>query len=379
MTAEKNSEWRFIHVLLKWKKWILVQGLAVGLAASVISLFLPKWYRAESVLAPPKQDLGAFGGFSQILGNLPMGRALGISGLSEEAGLCITLLNSRTLMEGVAQRFGLQALYKKRTLEETVAKLRNRSQFYIDDEGALRIRAVDRDPKRAADLANGFVHFLDSLYNNLSMEKASHNRRFIERRMKENKRSLDSAEAALRVFQQKTNIISLEEQTRVAVEMAGELQAKLLANQLEMGIKMNAFGADHSDVRQMAEENEVIENELKRLQYGGRWMDNGKLIRNTKGKPVVIPLNDIPELALRFLNLYKEVQIQHKLYLFLAQEYEQAKIQEAKDTPTLQVVDKGVPPIKRYKPKRAMVVLSSVLSSTLLFAFLLLFREKQII
>ena len=340
--------------------------IIVALLSVLISLFLPKWYLAETVLTPPKQDVGFLSGFSQIFANMPVSRALGISGISEEASLCMTILNSRTLMECIVNRFDLMHIYKKRNLEESVKYFRKNIDFLVDDEGAIKIKVLDKNPERAANIANQAVFFLDSIYNYLSVHKAKNSRLFFEERLRENKKDLNEAENNLNQFQKKFGIISLEEQTRATVEIIGTLQAKLLANQYEMKLKESILGPNHQEVYRLHQEINAIQDELQKMRIGSNSVQKEEWIQNKKSYNLLVPLDEMPVLAKNYLNLYKEVQIQNKLSLILIQEYEQAKIQEMKDTPVLQVIDKAIPPYKKFKPKRAVFVMSSIFCSVML-------------
>jgi tyrosine-protein kinase Etk/Wzc len=375
MQTLKTTGLDFLLLLGRWKKWLFLNALAVGIVSAVVSLFLPKWYCATTVLAPPQQDLGMLAGFSQMLSSMPMGRALGIGGMSEQAGLYLTLLNSRTLMEAVSDEFDLKTLYRKRNREETVKALRKNVVFGLEDEGALSIQVLDKSPQRAADMANRFVRILDSLNIQLTILRARNNRIFIEKRLQQNRDDMDRAETEMKLFQQANNIISLEEQTAATVMVAAELQAQMLAYQYEQNAAKGIYGESHSEVLRLGEQISSIEKELRKMRYGDSLSDKRLILRDKTGGEVFMPLFKIPDLGQRYLKLFKEVQVQNKLYTFLVQQYEQAKIQEMKDTPTVQIIDKAVAPIRKAKPKRAIVVLSSVFSCSLAFVLVLFWRE----
>lgn len=215
-------------------------------------------------------------------------------------------------------------------------------------------------------MANSFIYYLDSLNIRLNVQKAKNNRVFIGGRLNENKKDMEMAEKTLMEFQQKHNMIALEEQTEAAIMVASELQARMLASKFELGLKSRVFGQKHSEVLRLEEEIASIEKELEKLRFGENLTEKGVVIREGQGGDVLIPLYKIPEIGQQYLQLYKEVQVQNKLYIFLVQQFEQAKIQEVKDTPTVQVIDKAVPPIRKAKPKRAIIVISSVFCSTFL-------------
>lgn len=366
---------KYLYVIYRWRKLILLNAILVGFISSIIVLFLPKWYKAETVLAPPKQDFSLLTGFSQMFSNIPLSRTLGLRSASEETDLCITILNSRTIMECIVKKYRLQKLYKKRNMEDAVHYLRKNVDFIVEDEGAIRIKVLDKSPDQAAAMANDFVFFLDSLFNHLLTQKAKNNRVFIEKRLSETKLDMEKAEEALQLYQQKYNIISLEGQTKAIVEIFSELQARLLANRFELALKESIFGSNFSDVQRLNEEIVAMEKELEKLKYGENNYSHGKIVKREDNKNIIVPISEMPKIALTYLNLYKEVQVQNKLYLLLMQEYEQAKIQELKDTPIIQVIDKAIPPIKKCKPKRFIIVFSCIFSCTIIFSSIIFLFE----
>ena len=362
--------------ILKWKKWIILHVFIVGLISSGISILLPKWYQAKTILAPPEEEPGLMGSLSQMVSSIPLTGLMGLGGVSDQLGLYLTILKSRTLREIIINKYNLDRVYKTPHIEETMKCLNRNVDFLLTDEGALQISVLDKQPIRAAEMANSFVHFLDSIFIQLQIHQARNARIFVEKRLAENRIDLENAESALMRFQQNYNMVALEEQTRITVSAAAELQAQIIASRFEMGMKSAAFGKNHTDVMRLESEIKSIEKEIERLQYGEFLVKDGMIIQKDSQKEIMIPLNKVPEIGQQYLRLYKELQIQNNLYIYLIQQYEQAKIQEIKDTPTIQVIDTAVPPIKKYKPKRMIIVISSVFTTTLLFLMFIVFYEK---
>ena len=365
----------YLYFLVKRWKWIVLNGFIVGVLSAAVSFLLPKWYRAESVIAPPQEDFSLMGGMAQMLSAIPMTRALGLGGMSEETGLYVAILESRTVMEAVARKHDLENIYREKNLEEAVRTFRKNVDIALEDEGSVKVRVLDKNPQRAADMVNDMVFYLDSLNIRLNVQRARNNRIFIEKRLEENIREMDAAEKTLMAFQQEHNMIALEEQTEAAITVAAELQAQMLKAQFELGMISSSLGEAHSEVLRRKEQIASIENELEKLRYG-KLSEEGMAIKKEKGGEVLIPLVQIPEIGQKYLTLYKQVQVQNKLYIFLVQEYEQAKIQEIKDTPTVQVIDRGVPPIRKFKPKRILIVLSCAFVCTLVLVLWICFRER---
>ena len=200
----------YLYFLLKRKKWLAINALCVGVVSLIISFVIPKWYKAETVLAPPKQDTGLIDNMTQMLSFSSIGQMMGLGGMTEETGLYLTILESRTAMESIANKFHLQKLYKKPNIEKTIKALRFNVDITVEDEGALTIEVLDKDPQRAANMANSFSHFLDSLLIHLTVQRARNNRIYIENQLQEIYHNMEKADDSLGGFQKKHNMISLK-------------------------------------------------------------------------------------------------------------------------------------------------------------------------
>jgi uncharacterized protein involved in exopolysaccharide biosynthesis len=224
---ERTTPIDLFILLAQKKKYYFFNFVLVGLLSTVIALSLPKWFQAETKILPPSKDLGFLGGFSQIFSNLPMTRALGIKGMSEEEGICISILNSRTLSEVIIRKHNLTIQYKKPDIEKTIKVFQERLKYFNDEEGSIVIRFTDNNPMRSSEITNDIVKILDSLYVSLNLDRTSRNRIVVEKRLFQNRADMEKVETELANFQKKYNIVSLEEQTKATVEVMSQLQAKL--------------------------------------------------------------------------------------------------------------------------------------------------------
>jgi len=363
--------------LLKWRKWILINFLAVCLVTAGISFLLPKWYRATATIMPPTEEMGELG-LSPLTVNLAQ---LGFIRGPEKSLAYLAILESRTVMESVARKFDLASVYKTKNMEATIDVLRSKVDVQIQQEGTITVSVLDKDPQRAADLANAFVYYLDSLNTELNIEKARNNRIFIEKRYEENKRDLKKTEEALKAFQQTYGAISLPEQTKAAIMAAADLQAQIIALEVELGVKERSLSPTHQEVIQLKTQLSELKKKLNKIKFGNeKGFSKGQTMRNNATEEFFIPFIEIPEVGLEYARLLREVEVQSKLYELLTQQYEQAKIQEAKDTPTVQVLDKAVPPLKKAKPKRVIITLTSGISCTIIFIlFIFIYERIQIV
>src|ERR1035437_8039373 len=200
----------YFKLLGKWKKFIIINFLIVTVAALVVSFLLPQWFLATATVLPPQnQSLSSsmLGGASSLLKSLPLGGKLGGAGSGTYNHLAI--LNSRTAMERVVTKFDLITVYEvsDKSLEKTIKQLRENTSFTFTDEDYISIEVYDKNPQRAADIANYFVDILNEMSIALATIEGKNNRIFIEKRLAQRQEELKKSEEALKTYQQKSEII----------------------------------------------------------------------------------------------------------------------------------------------------------------------------
>jgi uncharacterized protein involved in exopolysaccharide biosynthesis len=308
---------------------------------------------------------------ASLVSNLPI-KGLGLNLGSNQVTSYLAILQSRTVREEVAVRFNLQEVYDQKDIEKTLEELDDNVSFTIGKEGQIVISVLDKSPERAANMANTFVMLLDSLNRNFKITRARNNRVLVEKRFNENVNTLGKVETQLKQFQEKHGVIDIPEQTKAAILGAAELQAQVYATEIELGVKEQYLKTDHASIV----EGRAMLRELKRKLNE---MEGSSLPQATNGHAeaprLFIPFTQVPELGLQYARLYREVLVQNKLFEFLFQMYEQAKIQEAKDSPTVQVLDQGKVAIRKAKPKRMIMVLVAGLLSLVLTGIYVFGRE----
>ncbi len=367
----------YLSLLIKWKKSIIINCFAVCLIVAVISLIIPKSYTSRTTIMPPTDDSGGFG-LSSLLGNLPVGGlGMGLSGLSEGTYTFIAILNSRTVMESVAIKFKLQDRYKTENMEETIKTLHENVLVEINDEGTITLEVSaktqffsfgeeDIETKELArNMANFFIDQLDKINIKLKLEKARNTRTFIEKRYNQNLDDIRKAEEEFKDYQEKHGAVALPEQTAAMITAAAELKAQTILKEVQVGVLQKFLSNTHPNyIKAQAELNELNDklNELK----------NNKKEINEGSESLFLPFDDVPEIGLQYVRLFREVKLQETLLEFLLPQYEQAKIQEMRDTPTVQVLDPAVTPEKKSKPKRMLLVFAAGFIS-LIFVFMAIY------
>ncbi|MBN2200616.1 hypothetical protein JW777_01540 [bacterium] len=380
--SQKMHQWiDFLDILMRHKKLLLVNFLVVSILAAAFSLILPKVYRAQTTILPPAEEGDALG-LSSLISKMPLsGFGINLGGVSEETYSILAVLKSRTLMESTARRFDLVKRYKAEDMEYTVKKLRENVSVKVNDEGTVTIavkcgtsmapnKAKTEDAQRTSmEMANFLVAELDRLNKGLKTERARHFRGFIEKRYIQNREDLRNAEEALKRFQQSKGAFSLPDQVAAEIAATSKIRAEIMAKEMEAGMLEQFFSSGHPE----ALKTRAVLRELNR-KYGEIIQGNGGSGGRTQND-LMLPMKDLPDLGIQYARLYREVMLQEKLMEFILPQYEQAKIQEARNTPTVQVLDEAVIPVKRIKPKRAFFVLQWAAISLFISVSVILIRE----
>jgi len=363
--------WDYFYVLYKWRKFIVINVFVITLVAVIVALLLPVQYKATAtVVAPRKTDIfGGLGALGQSIREFaPFLR--GLSGGQLPLFTYLAILNSRTAMEKVVEKFDLIKVYgiKDSSMEKAVKKLRSNTDFEIDENGILVINVYDRDRQRAADMGNYFIDVLNEINIKLNTEEARNNRIVIEKRYLQNLSDLRAAEDTLKKFQQRYGIYYLPEQTKAAIEAAAELEARIIAEEVKLGILQRQFGEDAPEVKTAMIQIEEMKKRLNQMKEGSE--------KSKNEMSLFVPFKDVPELGLQYLRLYRDYEIQNKLLEFIVPLYEQAKIEEQKNVPVVQVLDYAVPPEKKARPFRTLIVLSVFASALVLFIIISFVNES---
>jgi len=326
----------YLYILVKSRKLLITSFIIVCVIAAAVSLILPKWYTAETTILPPSEEAGGLG-LSSLLSTLPgPGLGLGLGAISEEMNILIAILNSRIVMEAIAKKFDLMKRYDAENMEETIETLQDHVSIEINDEGTITLR---------------------------------------EKRYHQNLKDLQRAEEKFKQFQQEYDAIALPEQTAAAITAAAELKAEIMAKEVEVNVLSKYVFNSHSDLRKAQNELNELRKKHDEFIHGSEAGMNGSGAGN-ESKVLFLPFEEVPNIGLQYARLLREVTLQEKLLEFLLPQYEQAKIQEQKDTPTVQVLDPAVAPIKKSRPKRAIIVAIAGLTTLFILVTILSVSER---
>lgn len=337
------------------RKTLIFKITAVSAALSIVlSLVLPNRYTATVLLLPPQQNSSLGAQLSAQLGALGSIGALaggGGGGLLKNANdLYVSMLKSRTVEEAMVNHFGLMQEYHAKFLSDACKAFESHTS--IDGsgkDGLIRISVEDHDPKRAAELANGYIEQFRSLSANLAITEAQQRRMFFEQQMLKAKNDLVNAEIVMTETEQKTGLIQLDNQARALIESAVALRAQITAKEVQIqGMETYATG-ENAQLIQAHGELDGLRAQLSRL--GGDQHTFGDNILPAKGQMTAS--------GIEYVRHLRDVKYYETVFEALARQFEIAKLDEAKEGTLIQVVDAAQPPDKRSSPKRARLVLGS--------------------
>jgi tyrosine-protein kinase Etk/Wzc len=338
--------------LAKHKKLILGAPLLVAIVTAVLTSFSPDIYTADTQLLPPQQQSSASAMLSQLGASSGKGLATGVKNPND---IYIAMLKSRTLRDNMIQRFQLQKIYKTNTPGATRAALAGVTTVVLGKDGLITVQVDDKSPQRAAILANGYAETLQQMTQVIAVTDASKSRLFFEKQMQQAKESLINAETALKHLQEKTGIIQLDAQAGLIISTGAGLKAQIAMKEVELGaIRTFATGNNPEYIRAQ----QVLAGLREQL---------------AKVETGTVTTSKVPETGLEYIRKVRDLKYAETIYEMLAKQFEMAKIDEAKESSVIQVLDKAVVPEQKSKPKRSTTVLiAGVVAGVLamLWAFL---------
>jgi tyrosine-protein kinase Etk/Wzc len=358
-------------LLVQNKRFILRFLVAAMVLSVVVALFLPVRYEAQVVLLPPATqnssiasallgqlgNLGSLGSISAVAGGL---------GVKTPTEMYVALLKSRTVEDATIQRFGLMSEYHEKRLSDARKVFERRANVIPGQkDGLIRITLEDRDPKRAAELANGYVEEFRKLSASLAITEAARRRLFFEQQLQPAKDQLAAAEEAMRNTQQATGVLQIDSQARALIESTAVLRAQVVAKQVQIQGMRSFATEENPDIVLAKQQLAALQSQLEHL--AGSRKDTGSDIVLSKGR--------VTQSGMEYLRRYRDLKYHETVYELLTKELEIAKLDEAREGEIVQVVDAAVPPDKKSSPHRTLIVIGATLITFFVAVFWVIVRE----
>lgn len=344
-TPADGGEFNLLDVLIVFarnKRLIFGLPVLVGILAYIATSQLSPVYTGRAVILPPQQQQAT----SAMLGQLA---ALTGAGPSKTAGggdLYIDMLKSNALVDPVVKRYKLQEVYELATPTAARKKLIANTLITVQPSGVIFIEFTNENPKLAADVSNAYVDELRRLNQVIAITTASQSRLFYEKQLQKAKNDLTTAELAMKELQEKTGMIQLETQGQAAINAAATLRAQIAGKEVEL-TAMRTFATEQNPAYiQKQQELAGLRAQLAKVDK-----DSGTLF---------VAGSKVPELGLEYARRLRDVKYYQAVFEILAKQYETARVEEARDTSIIQVLDPALPPEVPSGPKRMLIALISM-------------------
>ena len=348
-------------ITMLWhRRRFLLKCAATGLvAATILAFVIPKEYKSTVQLMPPDSPAVASAGWMAMVAGGAMPPALanaanGVLGNRSPNAMFLGILNSRTVQDDLIDRFDLRRLYHVKLYLDARKKLTARTAFDDDKKtNNLSIAVTDRNPQRARDIAAAYVDELDKLVAKVSTSSARRERIFLEERLKTIKEELDASSRELSQFSSRNATFDPPSaQARSMLDAAGKLQGELTASESELRGLEAIYSDDNVRVRSLRARTEELRRQLRKM--SGTGSESGGDLSSGELSPSI---RKLPLLAATYSELYRRAKVQETVYEILTRQYEAARAQEAKEIPTVKVLDSPDMPEKKSYPPRLSIML----------------------
>jgi capsular polysaccharide transport system permease protein len=360
-----------------WRSRRFLWGVAwkTLLTSIVLAFVIPPHYKSSVRFVPGENSNST--GSSSMMGLLSkaiggsdsssMGFGLDAAtllGAKTPGAFYVEVLKSRTVQDRLVSRFDLRARYSKSTYFEARKKLTKFTEIEEDKKsGVITLTVTDYEPKVAAQIANAYVEELNRLAVDLNTSSAHRERQFLEERLASAKQDLARASASLSQFTSKNSMVDPQNEGRAVMDAAARLQGELIASETQLKGLQQIYSDDNIRVRTLKARMAELRSQLKKL-VGAN--DAAAEDLSSGWSNPYPSMHTLPGLGSRYADLYREAKIQEAVYAFVTQQFELAKIQEAKELPIVRVMDAGVAPEKRSSPVRSLIVGGAVLGALIL-------------
>jgi uncharacterized protein involved in exopolysaccharide biosynthesis len=338
------------------RKWLIGGWALAGLVIAIIAIFRSTTlYQAQAVIMPPQPEQSSAALLSQ-LGALTAFAGVGSNlGLKNPADLYVAILQTNLVADDMVDRFHLMDVYKIPDRDGAAGMLRKHSKFVTSKDGLIQITVEDGNPKFAVVLANGYADELFQQNNRLAIGSAAQRRLFFEQQLAKEKDRLADAEVAMKQTQQSTGVLQLSGQAQTIIAQEANLQANITSHEVQLGSLLSSSTEQNPEVVRVRTELGGLREQLQQLQKG----TNGAMLSQ----------REFPAAGLEYIRQERNVQYHQTLYDLLARQLEAARIDEAKASPTVQMVDPPKVPKVRSWPKPFLFILIGLVLGTM-FGFI---------
>jgi tyrosine-protein kinase Etk/Wzc len=340
-----------VLLIFAQRKWLILGWALAGVVIAIIAILrAPVLYKSEGTIMPPQQEQSSAALLSQ-LGALTAFAGVGSNLGKNPADLYIAILQTNLVAHAMVDRFHLMDAYNIPDRDGAAGTLRSRSKFTASKDGLMQISVEDKDPKRATELVNGYSDELFRQNNRLAIGAAGQRRVFFQQQLAEEKDRLADAEIAMKVTQQSTGVLQLSGQAQNIIGQEANIQANITSREVQLGALLSSSTEQNPDVVHLRTELTALRAQLQQLEKGT--------------SSTMLTQQDFPGAGLQYIRKERDVQYHQTLYDLLARQLEAARIDEAKASPAVQVLDPPQVPRAKSWPKPFLFILLGLILGTM--------------
>jgi len=359
-TVERaRTLWNERRTLYRWA--------VIGLVAStVIAFVLPPRYTTTTRLMPPDQASQGLASMMAVLGkNTELG-SLGteLFGVKTSGDLFMGVLKSQTVENAIINKFDLRKVYGEKRYQDARKKLESRTDLTADRKsGIITIKVSDGDPQRAAQIGQAYVEELNRVVVSVDTSSAHRERVFLESRLKEVEQDLQSAEKDFSQFASKNAALDVKEQGRAMIGAAGTLEGQLIAAQTELEGLRQIYTSNNVRVRSLQARVDEYKRQLQKMggQTPGEGTETSAANTPNQSDDLYPSIRKLPILGVTWADLYRRTKVEEAVFETLTKQYEMARVEEAREVPTVKVLDAADVPEKKSFPPRLIIMLFGTL------------------
>ena len=367
MPYEEEQELTLLDIFnILWRRrgLIFLLTFLFGAAATTYAFLAPFVYRAECRVLPPGSGRG--GGLLAQLGGFAS--MFGISGSSSTGQMLVGIIKGDGVVDAIIDKFNLMEEYKQEIrLNARKAVLGNLEAEEDAKSGIVSIAFLDEDPQKAADIANEFVRQLQVKLSEIAFRDAQEKREFFEEQLRQAQQQLIEAENAMMKYQQNSGVLALGSQTASLLGSIASIRSQIAAKNVEISSLSSYARKDNPRLKLAQSQLEAMTRELHRLEEEQRRTERrqGRMLSGD----ILSSLGNVPELSVEYMRYERDLRFANVKYDAMLRQYENAKLSEASDFSTVQIVDPATPPDWKFKPKRAQIMVIGTLLGLALGVF----------
>lgn len=350
-----------VRVIIRRRDFIIKLTIGVAVLAVLYSLTLKNIYTATAKLLPPQKD-GGGGAAAALLGQLGGlgGMAAGLGGTTD---LYLGILKSRSVTDAVIQRMDLARDLKIKNPDQLRKVTQTMVKFQAGKDGIITVTADNKNPRKAALLVNTFIDELQKKSLQLNLTKASTERSFLEKRLSVVRQDLKAAEDDMKAFQEKNKVIKADAQAAASIEGVARLKAEIATKEVQLAALRHSMTDEAPEVKALLAAVSRLRGQMSSMSGSG---ESGAVIPG---------VGTAPGIGVEYVRKLRELKLQEAMFEQLTKQFELAKLNEARDSSSIQVLDDAVVPSQKSKPKRSIIVILATVTAFFCSIFLVFIQE----